>query len=669
MPSTLLASLLLLSPMQAEEVSIRTLLPQMADLMHLTQRPSPAYMNSQDSSYDRKSNPGQGSDPFANGDFGQYLRVESNGGRREHVMGEMRGPGALVRIWSANPTGTIRFYFDGESEARLAASMDDLLRGRVAPFLDPFAYTAAMGTNLYFPLPYERSLKVTVEEAPGVNIKGLYYQLNYRSYEPGTRVQTFTLSQVEAAASAMNSVRARLARPDLTVPTRLNRQSLEPRLLPAGASRRLDLSGPLTVREVTVQIPFPLVQTLREMDWNDPHQPHNVLRNVQMDLVVDGQVVSATPLGDFFGSAPGLNPYRSLPFEVRADGTMICRLPIPARRGLSVLLRNNGPVQVPLRMEIGSQPGVPSGTLYTLHAQWQAERGRTRPFRDMNFLDARGEGLWFGSHLHISNPTDAWWGEGDEKVYVDGESFPSTFGTGTEDYYGYAWCSNEVYQRPYHSQPRADGPANYGHSSVNRWHVLDPIPFRKSLRFDMEMWHWQDVEATFAYTSYWYAPPGQTRPARINRDLLTVLELAPPKPVEGALEGEKMEIVNVSGGRTQNQGGFFGLSNGLQLWWLDNQPGNRLTLKIPVAAAGRYEVIGNFCHAQDYGIHRLRLGGKDIPPIDFYGPGVEWRRISLGTFDLPAGHVLLEVEVVGKRPEALPAHMFGLDYLLLQRRG
>ena len=38
------------------------------------------------------------------------------------------------------------------------------------------------------------------------------------------------------------------------------------------------------------------------------------------------------------------------------------------------------------------------------------------------------------------NPVEAWWGEGDEKVFVDGEKFPSHFGTGTEDYYGYAWC-------------------------------------------------------------------------------------------------------------------------------------------------------------------------------------------------------------------------------------
>ena len=69
-----------------------------------------------------------------------------------------------------------------------------------------------------------------------------------------------------------------------------------------------------------------------------------------------------------------------------------------------------------------------------------------------------------------------WWGEGDEKFFVDGEKFPSTFGTGSEDYFGYAWSNPTLFQHAYHNQPIAMG--NKGHIVVNRWHVSDNVPFQ-----------------------------------------------------------------------------------------------------------------------------------------------------------------------------------------------
>ncbi len=85
----------------------------------------------------------------------------------------------------------------------------------------------------------------------------------------------------------------------------------------------------------------------------------------------------------------------------------------------------------------------------------------------------------------ISNPVANWWGEGDEKIYIDNENFPSTFGTGTEDYYGYAYCWYEPFTHAYHNQVRVDGPANFGHSCVSRFHFLDALTFDKSIKFDM----------------------------------------------------------------------------------------------------------------------------------------------------------------------------------------
>ncbi len=161
----------------------------------------------------------------------------------------------------------------------------------------------------------------------------------------------------------------------------------------------------------------------------------------------------------------------------------------------------------------------------------------------MTFLDVKGEGFFVGTNLHVSSPVPDWWGEGDEKATVDGESFPSTFGTGSEDYYGYAWGSTELFDKPYHAQTRVDGPGSFGNTSLNRWQIFDPISYTTSLKFTLEMWHWGDVIATFAHTAYWYAKPSGTPPAPIDFALLLPPKMEPPKPVEGAIEGEALKIV------------------------------------------------------------------------------------------------------------------------------
>jgi hypothetical protein len=147
-----------------------------------------------------------------------------------------------------------------------------------------------------------------------------------------------------------------------------------------------------------------------------------------------------------------------------------------------------------------------------------------------------------------------------------------------------------------------------------------------------------------------------------------VEELLPPAPVEGAIEGEKMVVVSRTGGTSENQGGFWGLSNGEQVWWMDGKPGETLVLEFDVPADGMYNVVGNFCFAADYGIHEILLNGTRVGEFDFYGTSVNWKKLALGTHTLKRGKTRLEVRVVGSNPSANPKrHMFGLDYLLLEK--
>jgi hypothetical protein len=123
-----------------------------------------------------------------------------------------------------------------------------------------------------------------------------------------------------------------------------------------------------------------------------------------------------------------------------------------------------------------------------------------------------------------------WWGEGDEKVWVDGDRFPSIFGTGTEDYFGYAYCCQYFkFTHAFHgvslptrewlfipqSLPipwfwewlsrQSPKPAVV---SQYRWQILDAAPFDQRFRFDMEIWHQRATTLDLNATAYWYAQPG-----------------------------------------------------------------------------------------------------------------------------------------------------------------
>jgi hypothetical protein len=101
---------------------------------------------------------------------------------------------------------------------------------------------------------------------------------------------------------------------------------------------------------------------------------------------------------------------------------------------------------------------------------------------------------------------------------------------------------------------------------------------------------------------------------------------------------------------------------------MDGKPGEHLVLEFEVPADGTYTVFANLCHAVDYGIHEILVDGKSAGQHDFYGTGVNWKKISLGVHELKKGAARIEVRVVGSNPKSEPKrHMFGLDYVLLEK--
>ena len=640
---------------QRAAVSIDLLLGEMTDLSALAEFPDPPFTCRQFSSYDREAKSPE-ENWFANNDRGQFLRVEQHGDRSEYVMMDADGPGAIVRIWSANPAGTLRVYVDGADQPVIAEPLEEFLSGETVGVPKPIAGERSRGYNSYLPIPYQRHCKVTSDAGD------FYYHVDYRTYPRGTKVRGFARADLLTSASAIETVAKLLASPrEIEPPTATRKQETPPfRIAPGERTSPILFTtlSPHAIRSLRVRV--------------EARDLPAALRQTLLTIEFDGNGTVACPLGDFFGGAPGITPYASLPAGMDEDGWMWCRWVMPFQRRAVVRLVNKGEQLVRVSMGATASPLAWTNRTMYFHAKWRADlHVPTRPMQDWNYLDARGRGVFVGASFTIANPTRTWWGEGDEKIYVDGEAFPSFFGTGTEDYFGYAWCSNETFTHAYHNQPRCDGPGNYGHTSVNRWHILDRIPFRKRFRFDMELWHWvEDTHVDMTVTAYWYARPGGTdgfAPIETDDLVMNVMPPYAPMRVDGAIEGEAMRIIEQTA--TADPQEVAGCSNDGHLWWRGGQQvGDRLVLGFDVEAAGTYRVWGRFVKARDYGIVQLSINDRPAgDPIDFYHSGVVVSdEIDLGTFNLIAGENRITAEVIGANESAVKAHMFGLDYLRIE---
>lgn len=146
--------------------------------------------------------------------------------------------------------------------------------------------------------------------------------------------------------------------------------------------------------------------------------------------------------------------------------------------------------------------------------------------------------------------------------------------------------------------------------------------------------------------------------------------------LEGALEGETLKVLSVTGGKTSGQKmtSFKASrwSGNDHLWWTGGKVGDTLTLALPVAAKGTYEVKFVGTKAHDYGAFELRLDGKLLgeEAYDFYNPAevVTTGELNGGRHELDAGEHRLEIKILAPNPAATPRNMFGLDYLKLERK-
>jgi hypothetical protein len=647
-------------------VTIESLLNEMADRAVFAQLPRVPYRQLQASSYDRaQTDPKDPKTWFANADYGQFIRTEVHEGRTEWVAMEHQGPGAITRIWTPllaeKDKMLVRFYFDGSDQPTIEEPFNDLMRGRTL-FKPPFAFiswadpkvTAGVGSDLYYPLPFAKSCKVTFSELP------FYYSISYRAYPKNVMVETWSKPGILRAAATANRTAVAIGQPIRSAGASVTTHRV---ILRPGGDFALKLPiGSGAIRGLKVKFDRPT--------------DFRALRSNVIKLRFDGEQTVWCPIGEFFGAGVRNRAVWDRFRWVDGAGGMGCVWTMPYQKSAEVGFHNYGksPVSFSLQLASGSRPWDTRSLHF--HATWRGQYPlATRPFSDWNYLLANGKGIYVGDTLTVFSPVPAWYGEGDERVYQEGEKFPSHLGTGTEDYYGYAWGMAQHYSSAYLAMPQRDMPGQdnwTGYTTTSRIRGLDAIPFDRQLQFDMEIWNWADCKVAYSAATFWYARPG----ARTNRTPMPV-EASAPLPeyqgnIKGAIECETMKVLNKSeGADVSTQSGALTegtWSNNTQLFIQAKKIGDFVDLQLPVAKAGRYHLVFYGTKSYDYGVVLFSVNGKPTQSINLYSKKpVATGPIDLGVVDLKKGPNVLKAVVVGTDAQSTGGHLFfGLDCVVLK---
>ncbi len=252
------------------------------------------------------------------------------------------------------------------------------------------------------------------------------------------------------------------------------------------------------------------------------------------------------PAGDFFGMGHGVTKeLTSLPLTMSPrDGRgWNCFFPMPFATGARIELTNEGERRVMAYFYVDYEEyDQPLENAACFHAQWRRENptggwsdpsaslraglrrfGEDPAYRAEVFttpnttgegnyviLEARGRGHYVGCNLNVdcfARGADDWYGEGDDMIYIDGDTSPTLHGTGTEDYFGTAWSPQQEFCAPYHGLPLTSGLPGWpwaGKHSMYRFHIEDPVHFRESIRVTIEHGHANHLSHDYSSTAYWY---------------------------------------------------------------------------------------------------------------------------------------------------------------------
>jgi hypothetical protein len=509
-------------------LSYRDVLTRLTDIQRLATPPSKGERGGTFSSFDRRSRYDETTHQYhdwdANNDGTGIIREEDGA----FVVFESDGPGVIWRFWSAfADMGHIQIFIDHAPEPVVDMPFRDFFERHPAnlnplgilnlPQLTP---TLSRGRNRFIPIPFNTHCKVRFQ--PGW---GLYYHITYTLFADDTTVDSYTGQLHSHDWIALAEADRTLALRGGSLP-RYDNSIVTQRHLTIPAQHTIDavsLDGMQAIDAIHIAFD-PFVDSFEAS-----------LQHIQLNIYWDNDTQPSVnaPITHFFGSH-GIHHHRTLPFGM-TTGFGYCHWYMPFSDGARITLTNHASTDLSVRIAISHRPIDNGDDLLRFHALWHTDAWQTHLTGtgreiDWPILLTNGVGRYCGLHLHVTNQwhapaeppkswwngvwdqknIDWWWGEGDEKFFVDGETFPSTFGTGSEDYIGYAWAAEPpfpMFDSAYASQPYLPIDAN-GQTSVNRVHICDDVPFHQSFAGYIEKYKpntWgTDNQCIYHVVVFWY---------------------------------------------------------------------------------------------------------------------------------------------------------------------
>jgi hypothetical protein len=426
-----------------------------------------------------------------NFDFGPFLYTDDRGGK---VLMEAQGPGVIDRFWmtgnSIDDFGNIRIYFDGEEQPRVDLPASTFFSGKQKAFPAPLCGgrdVSSGGSYCNVRMPFRKSVRVVAS----ANVD--YYNIGYTTYPVGTRVRTFDPRDVSAVATEA-ALAATAGRDPQILPAGPSHAGSA--TLAAGSARtiaRIDHAG--TLRAIRVAI--------------DPHDDA-ALQNVWLQARWDGAKTPAVsaPLADLFLTGAGeRGPARGLLAGYDRHAGYLY-FPMPFARSAQVTLVNHDTRPIAAKWNVQESSAAYADFAH-LHATF-AQDPETDNGSDYVMLDAPGQGKVVGVSFTEQGPwsvDDAFFMEGDERVYVDGSRSPAIYGTGTEDFFsGGYYYDQGAFTLPDHGltvEEPGSAPAT-ARTSQYRLMLQDPWSFRDGLRLGIEHGAGDGLATAARSVVFWY---------------------------------------------------------------------------------------------------------------------------------------------------------------------
>jgi hypothetical protein len=387
------------------------------------------------------------------------------------------------------------------------------------------------------------------------------------------------------------------------------------------------------------------------------------------------------PLGDFFANCFGKrSEVISLPVCVEDGDSYNCFWRMPFRKSIRIEVVNESDKQIRLlyyNVDWIKKDKIADDTPY-FYAQYRQEYP-VEQGKDYLILETEGKGHYVGTVMAVRTRSPAWFGEGDEKIYIDGEKKPSIWGTGTEDYFlsafGLKKCSTPYFGTPYFDQWGIVG----GHTSAYRWHLTDPIVFNNSIKLTMEHFGWMSEDENpkgvrnswnqrqddYSSVAFWYQTGTPTFSARAPHARERKL---PSLDRVIVLAKDYLDHQHHGPGTAKPQPLYEFYSQPQMAYHPTRVEDAWVELPLEVKAKEPLRLLINATRTPDSGIYQAYLDNVPIgKPIDLYNDKVDNFEYHLLDFWPEPGKYTFSLQCVGKNAKSTGIDL-GLESLRLRER-